>query len=272
MTSFNANAGPDRPGWGRTRILRTDVDQVGYEALLGWMSGQCAGDPAGRPCGAVVFANVHVITEAALDSSYAGALKSASVVAPDGMPLVWTSRWLGGTVRDRCYGPVLMERALAFSGQRWSHFFYGATADVLSKLNVAVSRRWPDAKVLGSMAAPFGPFDDAVEARNISLINASGADLLWIGLGCPRQEFWMQRYRASLRVKVVLAVGAAFDFIGGNKPQAPAWMQRSGLEWLHRMSCEPTRLWRRYVTRNPYFISQVVMQKMGLRWRNSDER
>jgi N-acetylglucosaminyldiphosphoundecaprenol N-acetyl-beta-D-mannosaminyltransferase len=149
----------------------------------------------------------------------------------------------------------------------WRHYLYGTSPGTLDALQAAIRRRWPAARLAGFEAPPFGPRDDAAECRSLDRINAARPDIVWLGLGCPRQEEWMRRYRRDLDAAVVVAVGAAFDFIAGAKPQAPPWMQRHGLEWLFRLGCEPRRLWRRYLTRNPYFLWQVLLQRLGLRWR-----
>jgi N-acetylglucosaminyldiphosphoundecaprenol N-acetyl-beta-D-mannosaminyltransferase len=162
-----------------------------------------------------------------------------------------------------------MTRALAFSqAAGWSHFLYGATDSTLEALRAAIRATWPRAALAGSLAAPFGPIDDAVERANIETINAADPDIVWVGMGCPKQEEWTARYASEIRARIVVASGAAFDFIAGNKPQAPDWMQSRGLEWLFRLKTEPRRLWRRYLLRNPYFVWQFLLQLLGLRWRD----
>ncbi len=242
-------------------ILEVPIAQIDYDNLIRLLTQWTAEEGRAH---SVVFANVHVVTEAHRNPAYHAALADADLVAPDGMPLVWASRLLGGSLTDRCYGPIAMQRVIGHSGQTgWRHAFYGSTEPVLSALAKAVKTRWPAVPVVGTLAAPFGPFDDAIEQSNIEAINRTGADLLWVGLGCPRQELWMQRYRHLLRCRVVLAVGAGFDFLAGTKPQAPAWMQRRGLEWVHRLSHEPRRLGRRYLARNPYFVWRFALQLLA---------
>jgi len=156
---------------------------------------------------------------------------------------------------DRCYGPELFQRALAASQEAgWCHYLYGATDDTLELMRATISRRWPRARIVGAASPPFGPLDDQQELANIRRMNDSGADLIWVGMGCPKQERWMNRYRKQLEAHVALGVGAGFDFLAGIKRQAPAWMQDHGLEWLHRLGTEPGRLWKRYLVRNPMFM------------------
>lgn len=249
------------------RVLGVPIAPLTYGQVLEWI-GERRSHPA-RGAASLVFANVHVVTEAALDPAFRSVLETADLILPDGMPLVWAGRMLGSPLRQRCYGPETMALVLARSELTgWTHFFYGSTPQVLEALTRTVAHRWPEAKVVGAMTAPFGPFDDRQEHANIDIINRTGADCVWVGLGCPRQELWMQRYRGSLHCTAVLGVGAAFDFLAGTKPQAPRWMQRSGLEWLFRLISEPRRLARRYLVRNPYFIMQFALQLLGLRWRH----
>jgi len=213
----------------------------------------------------VVLANVHVLTEAHLHPEYRQAVLDADMLAPDGMPLRWASDMLGGgALPDRCYGPEFFARALAASEQRgWRHYLYGATTPTLQLLRGEIERRWPGARVVGAAEPPFGPLDDRVELDNIRAINDAGADLVWVAMGCPKQELWMARYRQHLTAPVTFGVGAGFDFVAGTKAQAPGWMQRRGLEWLFRLGVEPRRLWRRYLVRNPLFIWLLARQLLA---------
>ncbi|NQU39059.1 MAG: WecB/TagA/CpsF family glycosyltransferase [Lentisphaerae bacterium] len=252
----------------RARVLSTSLSVTTYDGALSELAALIEGASPAAPSPSVVLANVHVVTEAALKPSYQEAVADAALVLPDGMPLVWAMRLQGHSLPDRCYGPEFMARVLARSSEKeWSHFLYGASDATLSALQRAIHTRWPTARIAGSLAPPFGVLDDDVELGNIAQINASGATIVWIGLGCPKQELWMHRYRCHLRGSVAIASGAAFDLIAGVKPQAPAWMQRSGLEWVFRLSTEPRRLWKRYLLRNPYFILQYTLQLCHLRWR-----
>ena len=265
MSSFHGEKNSPVPV---RRILDVPVAQVDYEDCLSrmraWIScreGRARNDSGEQgPC-SIVAANVHVVTECSFDPAYARAVCGADLIVADGMPLVWASRLFGGSIKNRCYGPDLMTRALDRSQKTgWSHFFYGATERVLDKLLDACNNRWPNTDVKGFQAAPFGEFDDEVELRNVEKINVSRAQILWVGLGCPRQELWIERYKDKLDMAVVIGIGAGFDFLAGTKPQAPRWMQESGLEWFFRLISEPGRLWRRYVTRNPYFMMKVAIQ------------
>ena len=266
----------DRPATARmrsdaphARVLSTTLTVASYPRAIAELTALIDRTSRESPAPSIVLANVHVVTEAALRPPFHQAVSDAAMVLPDGMPLVWAMRMQGATLDDRCYGPEFMARVIATSqDSAWSHYLYGTTDETLATLQDVMRTRWPRAIVAGRQSPPFGPFDDAAEMANIEKINASGATIVWVGLGCPKQELWMQRYRRHLRGCVVIASGTAFDFIAGVKPQAPAWMQRSGLEWLFRLASEPRRLWKRYLLRNPYFIVQFALQMCRLRWRH----
>jgi N-acetylglucosaminyldiphosphoundecaprenol N-acetyl-beta-D-mannosaminyltransferase len=246
------------------RLLGIPIAQVSYAHVLDRMEQWLAARPPGSRT--LVAANVHVITETAIDASYGQAVLDADLVVPDGMPLVWATRALGGDLHERCYGPTLMERSLEhFQVHRARHFLYGATDPTLALLRTRIAERWPGAIVSGALAPPFGVFDDRVELANIQRINATRPDFVWLAMGCPKQEFWMQRYRQHVTAAGILAVGAAFDFIAGTVRQAPPWMQRLGLEWAFRLAVEPRRLWRRYLIRNPYFALRFLLQYLQAR-------
>jgi N-acetylglucosaminyldiphosphoundecaprenol N-acetyl-beta-D-mannosaminyltransferase len=245
-------------------ILGVPVHQVTYEDALRQVRAWIRADTE-CPARTVVAANVHVVTETCLDPAYGAAIRDADLILPDGMPLVWASRMLGGSLSARCYGPTLMEMALDRFRPDCRHYLYGATDRTLVDLRGAIARRWPGAQIAGALSPPFGPLDEQVAEDHIRTINASHVDLLWVAMGCPKQEFWMQRYRHRLHVKGIAAVGAAFDFLSGAVPQAPAWMQRAGLEWAFRLKTDPKRLWRRYLFRNPYFVARFALQLMRQR-------
>jgi len=247
-------------------VLSVPIAQVTYDDALEQMRSWIRARPAVPET--VIAANVHVVTEAALNPPFRAAALDASMVTPDGMPLVWASRLLGGHLRDRCYGPTLMAKALdAFQQDGVRHAFYGTRTETLEKLRLRIARQWPKTEIADMRAPPFGPFDDQVENANLAAINATKPDVLWVAMGCPKQELWMQRYRRQADCAVILAVGAAFDFLAGMTPQAPARLQRLGLEWAFRLAAEPRRLWKRYLIRNPYFVCQFTLQWLKWRWR-----
>jgi N-acetylglucosaminyldiphosphoundecaprenol N-acetyl-beta-D-mannosaminyltransferase len=191
---------------------------------------------------------------------YRAIVNSADLVTPDGMPLVWALRLFGVAGATRVYGPTLtihvLERA-ATDGVPVG--FYGASAEVLTRMVEACRRRFIGLRVGYAHAPPFRQHTEEEDAAVVQDINRSGVRILFVGLGCPKQERWMASHKDSVNA-VMLGVGAAFDFLAGVKPQAPAWMQRVGLEWLFRLATEPRRLWRRYAYHNPRFVALLAEQ------------
>ncbi|GAB4467458.1 MAG: WecB/TagA/CpsF family glycosyltransferase [Anaerolineae bacterium] len=193
-------------------------------------------------------------------------VNEAALVTPDGMPLVFLSRWLGYSQVDRVYGPDLM---LAFSqmaaARGYSSFYYGGGDGVAARLGEVLARRFPGLHTAGAYSPPFREEAEPEDPAIIQMINAAQPDVIWVGLGSPKQEYWMARHRPLLDAPVLIGVGAAFDIHTGRVAQAPRWMQRSALEWLFRLLQEPQRLWRRYLVYNPLFVIQVLLQLLGLR-------
>ena len=208
----------------------------------------------------VVVANVHVTMEAYDSAEFRAIVNGADLVTPDGMPLVWALRLFGVADATRVYGPglteYLLERAAAANVPVG---FYGATPDTLQRMLDACRRRFPGLRVAYAHSPPFRQLSVEEDAATVSQINGSGARILFVGLGCPKQERWMALHRGAVHAPM-LGVGAAFDFLAGTKPQAPAWMQPLGLEWLFRLATEPRRLWRRYAYHNPRFVVLLAGQ------------
>jgi N-acetylglucosaminyldiphosphoundecaprenol N-acetyl-beta-D-mannosaminyltransferase len=210
---------------------------------------------------AVAAANTHLLTLARHDARFGAALARFDLVLPDGMPLVWAMNRRGAGMRDRVYGPTLMLHALAQPGG--SHFLLGGTGPLLETLGRKLRERFPGLCIAGSYAPPFGEWTEEENARIFERIADSGARTIWVGLGCPKQELWIARYKAQLPPGVYFGVGAAFAFHAGQVRQAPGWMQRRGLEWLFRLAAEPRRLWRRYVVYNTLFVGYLAAEMLG---------
>jgi N-acetylglucosaminyldiphosphoundecaprenol N-acetyl-beta-D-mannosaminyltransferase len=210
----------------------------------------------------VCAANVHMLMEAYDSPEFQRVVNAADLVTPDGMPLVWTLRWLGFRQQERVYGPTLTMHVLESANKEGIAVgFYGGTPITLEKLKSNLLMQYPGLNIAYSYAPPFRPLTMEEDEEVTNKINASEALILFVGLGCPKQEWWMAAHRGRIQA-VMLGVGAAFDFHAGIKPQAPHWMQRIGLEWLFRLSVEPGRLWRRYLIQNPRFIYLVLKQFM----------
>lgn len=211
----------------------------------------------------VAVCNVHSVMSARRETALAEAIGAAEIATPDGVPIVWGLRALVRRDQERVYGPELMRRAMVESDRLgWAHYLYGSTPETLQQLQEAIAEIAPEANIVGSFSPPFRPMDEAETDESLEAIRNSGADVVWVGLGMPKQELWMDSIREDLPGVALLGVGAAFDFLAGTKKQAPAWMQKAGLEWLFRLIQEPRRLWRRYVWNNPAYAVLLLMQVM----------
>jgi len=211
----------------------------------------------------ICVANVHVIMEGRQDPSFGEVLRSADLCVPDGMPLVWLGRRRGHALYKRVYGPdLLIDFCRTTKDAGYAHFFLGGRPSVANKLANKLQRRFPGVRVVGICSPPFRKLTQQEDDEITEQINRAAPDVLWVGLGCPKQERWMREHRDSLRVPVVVGVGQAFDIHSGETPQAPRWMQENGLEWLFRLYREPRRLWRRYLIYNPKFIFTLLFESL----------
>jgi N-acetylglucosaminyldiphosphoundecaprenol N-acetyl-beta-D-mannosaminyltransferase len=214
----------------------------------------------------VSVCNVHSVMECRRDPRLRAIVNAAGMTTPDGMPLVWLARLSGQRQVSRVYGPDLMLAELQSSlttGHR--HYFYGGRPGVADRLAAAMSTRFPGVRIAGTFAPPMGTAQELCTQEAAAAINAAAADIVWVGVSSPKQEFWMACMRPLLQAPVLIGVGAAFDFHSGTVAQAPGWMQRAGLEWLFRLLTDPRRLWRRYLIDNPWFLFELGRQKLGLK-------
>ena len=213
----------------------------------------------------VCVTGVHGVMESRRDAGLRGIHNAAGLVTPDGMPLVWLGRLHGFGHMTRVYGPDLMLACCELSvqeGKGYRHFLYGGGEGVAELLAEHLRRRCPGIQIVGSCTPPFRALTDEESAAVVARINEARPDIVWVGLSTPKQERWMHAHVGRLDAPVLVGVGAAFDFLAGLKPQAPRWMQRSGLEWSFRLLTEPRRLWRRYLVNNPLFVWHVLLQAM----------
>ncbi len=247
------------------RILGMRVDATAYadavSRILRWSR-------EGRPR-YVCVATVHMVMEAYDDASFQRIVNEADLVTPDGMPLVWALRLLGVNAATRVYGPDLLPAVCEEAARQGvSVGFYGGSPEVMDRMVTEARRRWPALPVGYTWSPPFRPLTPAEDAEAMARINESGVRLLFVGLGCPKQERWMAEHRDRSTVTMV-GVGAAFDFFAGTKQQAPRFLQRAGLEWLFRLATEPARLWRRYLYHNPRYLGLFARQLVAGRWSRS---
>jgi N-acetylglucosaminyldiphosphoundecaprenol N-acetyl-beta-D-mannosaminyltransferase len=244
------------------QVLGVRVDATSYsdavDRILEW-----ADHPQSRY---VCVATVHTLMEAHDDRVFQGVVNGADLVTPDGMPLVWALWLLGVPEPTRVYGPDLTPLLCeAAARQGMPVGFYGGTPEVLKHMVEALQGQWPSLRVGYCWSPPFRPLTSQEEEEVVAAIKASGVRLLFIGLGCPKQERWMAAHRECLPL-VMVGVGAAFDFLAGRKPQAPHLLQRAGLEWAFRLVTEPRRLWRRYLYHNPRYLGLFTWQLIRTRF------
>jgi N-acetylglucosaminyldiphosphoundecaprenol N-acetyl-beta-D-mannosaminyltransferase len=246
----------------RRTILGIGIDATSYAEAI-----QRVMDWAKRGESRYVCLGVVASVMEALDSPrYRTALAAADLITPDGMPLVWMLRALGAGQARRVYGPDLTLKILqAAEAVAVPVGFYGSTPEVLGYLLDRLGRRFPALSIVFAEAPPFCLLTPQEDDETVRAIRASGAKILFIGLGGTKQDLWMTDHRGRVPA-VMIGVGAAFDFLAGTKPQAPGWMQHSGLEWLFRLATEPRRLWRRYLRHNPRFAVRAVAQILRARF------
>ena len=211
----------------------------------------------------VCICNVHSVVTATKDPAYAVVVANADMATPDGAPVAWTMRRKGFPAQERINGPDLMWRLCGVAqAQGISVGLFGSVESTLGLLEIALRQEFPSLQIVYRCSPPFRPLSGQEDEAICSEINTSGAGLLFVGLGCPKQEMWMAAHRGRVNA-VMLGVGAAFDYLAGTTPRAPAWMRSNGLEWLHRLLSEPQRLWRRYFLTNSAFILKTACEWWG---------
>jgi N-acetylglucosaminyldiphosphoundecaprenol N-acetyl-beta-D-mannosaminyltransferase len=213
----------------------------------------------------VCICNVHSVVSARQDKQFAEVVANADMATPDGAPVAWMLRREGHPTQERINGPDLMWRyctEAVRTGQ--SIFLYGGMPETLEILTRRLETEFPELKIAGAWSPPFRALSTAEDNAVVEQINTSGAGIVWVSLGCPKQERWMAEHRGRINA-VMVGVGAAFDYHAGTITRAPLWMQRNGLEWLHRLASEPGRLWRRYLITNSLFIFHALRQVAGMR-------
>jgi len=217
----------------------------------------------------VYATNIHSLMESHDDEKFLGILNSSNINTPDGMPLVWMLRLKGYPEQKRVYGPTLMLHILeAASLESIPVGFYGGKPEVLKLLYENMLIRYPGLKIAYSYSPPFHSLSKTEDEMVVKEIQDSGVQILFVGLGCPKQEKWIAAHRGIITA-VMIGVGAAFDFHAGVIPQAPLWMQRIGLEWLFRLKTEPRRLWRRYLFHNPRFVFLATLELLKFYWKGN---
>jgi N-acetylglucosaminyldiphosphoundecaprenol N-acetyl-beta-D-mannosaminyltransferase len=239
-------------------VLDIPLAVSNYEEVIDWMKAMIDA----RARGYITAAAVNLVMCSHEDPDTLTATLGATLAVPDGQPLVWALRALGHPEATRIYGPDLMagfcERAAADGTP--IYLYGGRTPQALELLERKLGERFPGLRIVGGYSPPFRDLTPAEQEAVIAEIDSSGADVVWVGTGQPKQEKWMAQMRPRLAAPLLVGVGAAFDFHAGLVSQAPIWMQQRGLEWIYRLSREPRRLWRRYARYNPLFIVGFARQ------------
>jgi N-acetylglucosaminyldiphosphoundecaprenol N-acetyl-beta-D-mannosaminyltransferase len=245
----------------RKELLGVELSVLDYQTVVAAVLDAAR---AGRTLGVAALA-VHGVMTGALDRCHRYRLNALDLLVPDGQPVRWALNLLYGVgLVDRVYGPTLMLRvAVAAAAEGLPVYLYGSRAIVLERLARNLRERIPRLEIAGARPSVFGRVSTEAKAMIASTIRESGARIVFVGLGCPRQEIWIYEHLRELPMPM-LALGAAFDLHAGLLAQAPEWMQNRGLEWLFRLYQEPRRLWRRYLLLNPVYVGLVTMQYMGV--------
>lgn len=240
----------------REPVIGTPIDVLDWDSAIATIQRWSQA----RESRVVCICNVHSVVTARHDESFARVLREADLATPDGAPVAWMMRRLGRAGQQRINGPDLMwqycERAA--SGVE-SIYLYGSTPATLARLQSRLHEAFPTLRIAGAWSPPFHPLTPEEDEAIVREIASSGAGTVWVSLGCPKQEQWMAEHRGRIPA-VMVGVGAAFDYHAGTVARAPVWMQRNGLEWLHRLASEPRRLWRRYLHTNSVFIVAAMRQ------------
>jgi N-acetylglucosaminyldiphosphoundecaprenol N-acetyl-beta-D-mannosaminyltransferase len=267
MQGRAANPPPALPA--RAEVMGVPLAVSDYDEVIAWMDAMVDADARGW----LTAAAVNLVMSAHDDPDTMRAVLAGTLAVPDGQPLVWALRSLGHARATRVYGPDLMERWCARAAARGTptYLYGGRSPEALSLLIERLSERFPGLRIAGGLSPPFRPLSEGEREAVVAEINESGAKVVWVGTGQPKQELWMYAMRPLLSAPLLVGVGAAFDFHAGIVSQAPGWMQRNGLEWVYRLSREPRRLWRRYASQNPRFLIGFVHQYLGTR-RGASER
>ena len=243
---------------GARRILDMRVDASNYARAV-----QAILEMAETGGGTTCVATVHMVMEAHDDPALQRIVNAADLVTSDGMPLVWALRARGLRDAERVYGPDLVPAVCAAAAARRVPIaLYGGSPDVIGELSRRLALRFSGLRIAFASSPPYRALTPEEDTAVVEAIRESGARILFVGLGCPKQERWMAAHRERLPCAMV-GVGAAFDFLAGAKRQAPRWVRRAGLEWLFRLACEPRRLWRRYVWHNPRFVWLALRESLG---------
>ena len=243
------------------QVLNVSIDIISWDDALSQINTWTMNHQSRYVC----ICNVHSVVTASQDAEFGRVVREADMVTPDGAPVAWMMRRLGYIHQQRINGPDLMWKYCEqVQSRSESVFFYGNTEETLGILKTKLLEAFPRLKIAGAISPPFRKLTADEDDSIIAQINASGAGSVWVSLGCPKQEIWMNAHRGRINA-VMVGVGAAFDYHAGTIKRAPKWMQGIGLEWFFRLMVEPRRLWRRYLVTNIFFIYYATRQLLKIK-------
>lgn len=246
----------------RTNVLGVGIHAVNLDSTVALIESAIFSRRRGYVC----VTNVHAVMEAQASDYYKDVLNHSFLTVPDGRPSVWIGRFRGHSQMDQVGGPDLMLRVCEMSSRKgFTQFFYGGKPGVAEELRDDMCRRYPALKVAGTYSPPFRPLTEEEKGELSTRFALLKPDVTWIGLGAPKQEFFMAQYLERLDTTIMVGVGGAFDMHTGRTKDAPPWVKRAGFAWLHRLAQEPRRLWKRYLTTNSRFILAITLQLLGVR-------
>ncbi len=245
----------------RVQVVALRVNVCDYDSAIARVAELVKRQNGGYVC----VSTVHMVMEGYDNPNYAAQVNAADLITPDGMPLVWMQKLQGIKQASQVRGTTLMMKLFAFAeSNNLTVGFYGGQQKVLDEISVRLKKDYPKLKISYSFSPPFKPLTDARDAEITENIKNSDMDILFVGLGCPKQERWMAEHKNKLP-SVMLGVGAAFNFYAGRVSESPEWMSKIGFEWFYRLLQEPKRLWRRYLILNPRFVWLAMLQLSGLK-------
>lgn len=243
----------------KTSVIKMGVNIDSKNDILNMISHWSA-DQKGRY---ICVSNVHMCMEVFDKASYESVVNASDITVPDGKPIAWALKMLGKKTAEQIRGEDLtLEICEQAEKKNFSVGFFGSTDKTLKQLLINLNQKYPSLKIAYKFSPPFATVSSIKDKVIVDEINQSGISVLFVGLGCPKQEIWMSQHKAQLNCTLV-GVGAAFDFISGNKSNAPSWLQKIGMEWLYRLIAEPKRLWKRYLKHNPRFVWYFIGQILG---------
>jgi N-acetylglucosaminyldiphosphoundecaprenol N-acetyl-beta-D-mannosaminyltransferase len=246
----------------QVRILGANIDQVRMDEAMKTIHGFVVSQQPHQ----VVTVNLDFLRIAQENPEFQGVINRSDLAVADGMPLVWASQWLGTPLPERVTGVELVDECCALAAREgYSIFLLGGAEGVPEAAAAKMVERHPGLQIAGTYSPPMGPFSPEEDAKIVDMIRAAKPQMLFVAFGAPKQDIWIAQHRNTLGVPVAVGVGGVFNFLTGRVRRAPEWMQRSGLEWLYRVSQEPRRLWRRYFVQDMPVMMQMAAEAMQLR-------